>query len=419
MKPDKGGDMLEKFFDAPVTLGRLRNNPLGRHLDSFAGSLADLGYTTSTGIAYLAFSATFGQWLARNEIAITDIDERIVETFLDERGEPRFGGRTPALRHLLAYLREKAVLPSIEVVIDESPLALLEGRYERYLRVERGLTTATVVNYLPFVRRFLVERFGDGELRLPDSRPSDISSFILRHAHSMSLARAKLMATALRSFFRFLLGRGVIAIDLAACVPTVANRRLSTVPKYLEPEAIQRVLGSCDRDQPTGRRDYAILLLLVRLGLRAGEVVALMLDDIDWRAGQITIAGKGLLRDPMPLPTDVGQALARYLRQDRPACSSRQIFIRRWAPHRGFAHPSTVSTIARRALERAGLHPRSKGAHLFRHSLATGMLRQGGTLSEIGEVLRHRTPNTTEIYAKVDLVGLRSVAQVWPESWGG
>lgn len=311
-----------------------------------------------------------------------------------------------------------AVTTSVEVESAETPLAFLEGQYERYLRTERGLATATVINYLPYVHRFLVERFGGGALRLMELGPSDISSFILRHAYSMSPGRAKLMVTALRSFFRFLLQRGAIEVDLAASVPTVANWRLSTVPKYLTPEELQAVLDACNRDTPTGRRDYAILLLLARLGLRAGEVVALSLDDIDWRAGEITVAGKGLLHDRMPLPTEVGQALAAYLRQDRPVCSSRRLFVRMWAPRRGFARSSTVSTIVRRAVERAGLHPPVMGAHLLRHSLATGMLRQGASLAEIGEVLRHRALNTTEIYAKVDFDGLRSVAQVWPESWG-
>ncbi len=227
------------------------------------------------------------------------------------------------------------------------------------------------------------------------------------------------MVTAFRSFFRFLLQYGEIEVDLAASVPTVADWRLSTVPKYLTLEELQGVLDACNQGTSTGRRDYAILLLLARLGLRAGEVVALNLDDIDWRAGEITIPGKGLFHDRMPLPADVGQALAIYLRQDRPACESRQVFIRIKAPRRGFAHPSTVSTIVRRALERAGLYPAVKGAHLLRHTLATGMLRQGGTLAEIGEVLRHRVPNTTEIYAKVDFAGLSSLAQPWPGSGGG
>lgn len=226
------------------------------------------------------------------------------------------------------------------------------------------------------------------------------------------------MVTALRSFFRFLLLSAKIQVDLAACVPTVADWRLSSVPKYLAEEEIQRLLDACDRSMSTGRRDYAVLLLLARLGLRAGEVVALEIDDIDWRAGEMMVRGKGLIHDRLPLLTEVGEALATYLRRDRPRSRTRRVFVRMKAPHTGFAGPSTVSTIVRRALERAGLHPPTKGAHLLRHTLATTMLQQGASMAEIGEVLRHRSPNTTEIYAKVDLSGLRSLAQPWPNVGG-
>jgi site-specific recombinase XerD len=226
------------------------------------------------------------------------------------------------------------------------------------------------------------------------------------------------MTTAFRSFFRFLFRSGELEVDLAASVPTVAAWRLSTVPKYLIPEEVERMLGACDRRSSTGRRNYAILLLLARLGLRAGEVVSLKLDDIDWRAGEITVRGKGLFHDRMPLPPDVGEALTSYLRLDRPTCRTRRVFVCMKAPRRGFAGPSTLTTIVRRALDRADLHPAFKGAHLLRHSLATSMLRSGATMGEIGEVLRHRVPNTTEIYAKVDFDGLRSLAHPWPIGGG-
>jgi site-specific recombinase XerD len=235
----------------------------------------------------------------------------------------------------------------------------------------------------------------------------------------MSPGRVKLMVTALRSFLRFLFQHGQIEANLAEAVPAVVDWRLSTIPKYLSVEEIEGLLDACDQSTSTGRRDRAILLLLARLGLRAGEVVALELDDIDWRAGEIVVRGKGLLHDHLPLLPEVGEALAAYLRSDRPLVSTRRVFVRMWAPLRGFAGPSTVSTIVRRALERAGLNPPAKGAHLFRHSLATGMLRSGASMAEIGEILRHRRPSTTEIYAKIDTGGLRSLAQPWPVGGGG
>jgi site-specific recombinase XerD len=226
------------------------------------------------------------------------------------------------------------------------------------------------------------------------------------------------MTTAFRSFFSFLFQSGELQADLAVSVPTVADWRLSTVPKHLRPEEVRRLLGVCDRKTSAGRRDYAILLLLARLGLRAGEVVSLDLDDIDWRAGEILIRGKGLLHDRMPLPVDVGEALTAYLRMDRPRCQTRRAFVCMKAPRSGFGGPSTVSTIVRRALDRAGLHPALKGAHVLRHSLATTMLCSGASMSEIGEVLRHRVPSTTEIYAKLDFDALRSLAHPWPGMGG-
>jgi site-specific recombinase XerD len=205
---------------------------------------------------------------------------------------------------------------------------------------------------------------------------------------------------------------------LAASVPTVANWRLSTAPKYLAPKDVAHVLETCDRRTANGRRDYAILLLLARLGLRAGEVVSLQLEDINWREGEILVRGKGSYHDRLPLPIDVGKALTDYLRNGRPVCQTRRVFVCAKAPRRGFAEASTVSTIVSQALKRADLHPACKGAHLLRHSLATSMLRSGVTLGEIGEVLRHRLPKTTEIYAKVDFDGLRSLAHPWPIGGG-
>lgn len=245
-------------------------------------------------------------------------------------------------------------------------------------------------------------------------KASDISGFVVRHSHGISIGRAHSITTALRSFFRFLFQKGKLRADLAGCVPAVADWRRSTVPKYLTPEEVKRLLKACDRSTAIGRRDYAILLLLARLGLRAGEVVALQLEDINWRAGEILVRGKGLLHDRMPLPSDVGKALASYLRRDRPSCQTRRVFVCMKAPHRGLAARATLPTIVRYAIERANLHPPFKGAHLLRHSLATSMLRSGATMGEIAEVLRHRNPNTTEIYAKVDFDGLRSVTHPWP-----
>ncbi len=412
--------MLEKLFKQHSFIESLQSNPLAVHLDSFAVSLADDSYAVSTVRSKLLWIIQFGWWLQEGKVTVAQLDERISDTFLKElrrRVRLRRGQGMTTLQFLV-HLRNQGTIPCPEPVCDTSPLAELERHYESHLRVERGLTTATVLNYRPIVHCFLIHKYGDGQLDLAALKASDISTCILAHVHSQSVKRAQLMVTALRSFFRFLFREAKIQVDLAACVPTVADWRLSSVPTYLSEEEIQRLLDACDRSTSTGRRDYAVLLLLARLGLRAGEVVALEIDDVDWRVGEMLVRGKGLFHDRLPLLTEPGEALAAYLRTDRPRSLTRRVFVRMKAPHTGFAGPSTVSTIVRRALERAGLHPPAKGAHLLRHTLATGMLQQGASMAEIGEVLRHRSPNTTEIYAKVDFPGLRSLAMPWPNVGG-
>ncbi len=413
--------MLEQFFNDPEARRRLMDGPQGPHHDSFAASLVELGYANSTARAKLQLLAEFGVWLQRNNLAFDELDERIVTAFVDDRrsaGRLRRGDAFTVHR-FVAHLRKKGALALHEPEEESSPLSRIESEYRDYLKQERGLSPVTGDGYWHLICRFLVERFENGPLDLHELSPSDISSFVVRQAPTMSPGRAKLMLTAFRSFFRFLFQNGRIEVELAAAVPLVATWRLSTIPKYLTTDQCVLLLDACDRSTATGRRDYAILLLALRLGFRAGEVVALELDDLDWRAGEVLVRGKGLRHDRLPLPTDVGEALAVYLRRDRPECSTRRVFVRMKAPRRGFAGSSTVSTVVRRALERAGLQPPTMGAHLLRHTLATGMLRQGASMAEIGELLRHRSPGTTEIYAKVDIDGLRSLAQPWQWKGGG
>jgi site-specific recombinase XerD len=402
--------MLEKFLRANE---RLEDNALGSHIQALATSLAEDGYADETIRLKLKLLADLGRWLKRSGLPVAHLEERHIGAFVKQRQQVGRGDlRT--LEQLLEHLRKRDVIPNRELVSDQSPLADILSGYEKHLRSERGLVTATVINYQPFIRTFLLDRFREGPFLLGQINASDVSNFVLRHGLSMSVGRAQLMTTAFRSFFRYLLQKGELSADLAAAVPTVADWRLAAVPKYLTSKQVKRVLKSCNRHTAIGRRDYAILLLLARLGLRASEVVALQLEDINWRAGEIIVRGKGLFHDRMPLPPEVGQALASYLRRDRPRCRSRRVFICVKAPHRGLAGASTLTTIVRRALARADLHLTFKGAHLFRHSLATSMLHAGATMGEIGEVLRHRLSSSTEIYAKVDFESLRSLAHPWP-----
>lgn len=295
-----------------------------------------------------------------------------------------------------------------------SDLDCLLGAFEQYLAQERGLSPATLDNYLPAIRCVLTERFGTGPPLLRQLTASDVSRSVLRYARRTSPGSAKIRVSALRTFLRFALREGEIEADLASAVPTVASWRLASVPPALNPQQIECLLHSCDQRTVVGQRDYTILLLLSRLGLRAGEIVAMRLEDLDWRAAEITVPGKGRRRDRFPMPQDIGEALAEYLCQGRPSCSSRQVFVRLRAPHRCFASSVAICSLVRRALERAGLQPVRKGAHLLRHSLAREMLRQGASLDDIGQILRHNSPTTTEIYAKVDGSALRELAQPWP-----
>jgi site-specific recombinase XerD len=223
------------------------------------------------------------------------------------------------------------------------------------------------------------------------------------------------MTYALRSFFRFLRLRGDLVIDLSTCIPKVAARPFSTLPKSLDAEEVESLLSSCDQTTVCGQRDFTILLLLARLGLRAGEIVAMALEDIDWDAGELRVRGKGGREDRLPIPQDVGEALAHYLSHGRPKCTTRRVFVRVRAPRRGFTSSVAICDVVRKALARAAIDSPRKGAHLLRHSLATEMLRKGASLDEIGQILRHRLADTTAIYARVDLAALRGLARPWPE----
>ncbi len=413
--------MLELYFKMPAILRRHRSGLLGPYLDSFVAFVGGLGYPRQTIRRQCCVLRNLGQWLHGHGLGVADLDEELIGRHLDDRrrsGQFWRGDEAATIRHFVGHLRELSVIASPNPVEDDSPVEHVLQRYTKYLLTERAIAQVTVDYYVPYARRFLEQRFGHGPLCLRDLRESDVTDFVLRWAHSQSAGRAKLMVTSLRSFFRFLLVHGDIDVDLAATVPTVANWRLSGVPKYLSPEEIERLLDACDQNTAIGQRDRAILLLLARLGLRACEVARLQIDDIDWRTGEFTVRGKDRTRDRMPLLPEIGQALAVYLRQGRPTCSTRRVFVRSRAPFCAINEQGTVGTIVRYAIRRAGLETPAKGAHVLRHSLATGMLRNGASMAEIGEVLRHRSPMTTEIYAKVDFDALRRLAQPWPVDGG-
>ena len=404
--------MTNKFLADPLAQHRRCAGPLGAYIEGFEALLGARGYARATEKEQLQFVADFSRWLDRRRLEIDDVDERRGTEFVRARRVGRSDGTT--LRTLLEHLRQIGVIPASTPAVDPTELSRIEQTFSLYLAQERGLSRATLINYLPVVRRFLSARFATGAIRPEEIRLTDVTRFVSRHAHAFSPGRVKLMLTALRSFFRFLRLRGETAVDLASSVLSVADWRLARVPQWIPAAQVKQILRYCDQQTLVGQRDYTIMLLLARLGLRAGEVVSLTLDDIDWEAGELVVRGKGGRQDRLPLPCDVGKALATYLCHGRPSCVSRRVFICAKAPRRGFTSSVAVCTIVRRALARAGLHPPSTGAHLLRHSLATEMLRRGASMAEIGEILRHRHPDTTAIYAKVDLGALRAVAPPWP-----
>ncbi|MBT8352089.1 MAG: site-specific integrase [Deltaproteobacteria bacterium] len=412
--------MSNRFTKDYIDSGQSIKSVLGTHVNTFMSAAADLGYSPSTMRTQLQMVKNLIRWVQENDIVISNIDESIIDRFLLEsrrKGAVRRGDKK-TLHRFLDHLQREGATPHLKPAANDSPLANIQSRYEYYLLRERGLSAVTGPRYWPYIQRFLLDQFGNKAIRFCELCSQDIDHFILRYAHQGTAKTAQLMVSALRSFFRFLFRYGETKCDLSTAVPTVAAWRLSEVPKYIKPEEVESLLESCDRTTSVGRRNYSILLLIARLGLRAGEIVALELGDINWRVSELTIRGKGQFYDRLPLPQSVGEALAIYLKADRPKCLTRRVFVRMRAPYRGFKDSSTVSTIVRRTVEKSGLITPSKGAHLLRHSFATGMLREGASMTEIGELLRHRSPNSTEIYAKVDIEGLRSIARIWPEKGG-
>ena len=332
--------------------------------------------------------------------------------YLELHEEVKHGDATN-LNRLLAWLRQKGTIRETLAPIVNTPAKQWEDKFTLYLQQERGLAPGTIEYYRGFTRRFLVQHVGDGRIDLSQLRPADVVNFVRKQA-ALQPKRAKMMTTALRAFLTYLQYLGEITADLSAAVPTVANWSMSSIPRALPSKQVKLALSYCNRKTAIGRRDYAILLLLARLGLRAGEIASLTLDDIDWEAGRVRIRGKGDRWSELPLTPDIGAAIAAYLRNGRPRASSRLVFLRGSAPVGGFSNHSAVGSIVKHALARAGIQSPHRGAHQLRHALAVQMLGRGASLAEIGELLRHRSPRTTAIYAKVDLTALRPLALPWP-----
>lgn len=391
---------------------RLQEGPLGTYMDRLADRYIEEGYGREYSVACLKAVDRFGRRLKRDSLKPCDIDEQRIERYLQLHSAPLHPCSRAALHRFLGLLREIGVCPPA-AALAKGPIQILEGEFAQYLVKERGLAARTIEHYGEAAHAFLTA-CPDVEERIGELTAADVLGFIQRRAETRKPVHMQQLCTGLRAFLRYLQFRGITRTDLARSVPRIARWRLATLPKFLSRAQVRQVLAHCDCRTTIGRRDYAVLLLLARLGLRAEEIRLLTLDDIDWRGGRLTIRGKARGPEPMPLPEDVGKALAAYLTDGRPASSSRTVFVRMMPPHIPLASSASVTSLVERAMDAAGVEAPSKGAHIFRYTLATQMLRDGASLREIGQVLRHRDEDTTRIYAKVDLVRLRSLAMPWP-----
>ena len=395
------------------------SGPLEVFAEGFAAELERLGYRRTPATFQLQLMAHASRWLAGEGLGAEALTSEVVERFLAERRVAGYTDRVTAraMTPLLGYLRGLGVAPAASSRVAVGAVEVLLAGYREYLAVERGLTPETIEGYVLAVRPFLDGRVrDDAELDLGQLTAADVVAFVVARCPGQSRGAAKMTVTSLRSLLGFLHLRGIVSGPLAQAVPSTASWRLSGLPRALEPEQLHALLGSCDRDTAHGRRDYAVLVMLARLGLRAGEVAALRLEDVDWRAGELRIVGKGRRAERLPLTADVGEAIVAYLRDGRPATAlDRSLIVRFRAPHHGMT-TGGITQIVFAAAGRAGLGPMH--SHRLRHTAATQMLRAGASLEEVGQVLRHRQLLTTAIYAKVNRDALRQLARPWPENGG-
>lgn len=411
---------MERFEDKLWSLLKAPTGPLACHLDAFARELSDQGFQRPSRAPQIRLVASFSRWLKANGVGLDALSDEHIERFLRRAKRRRSirAGHQTWLHRLMAFLRRSGVVdpPPTALQGEASHIQRVVSAFGEHLLDVQTLSPATRRQYTPFAEQFLTERFAGGDVELGELGAGDVVGFIRRQSSQLSPARAKCATIAMRSFLRYLRLRGDVVIDLAAAVPTVPNWSMTAIPRAISPDHLQAVLDGCRRDTVVGRRDYAILLLLARLGLRAGEIVSLTLDSVDWDRGCITVVGSKVgQQSELPLPADVGSAIAEYLRRGRPRSDCRRLFLRVSAPISGLGSQTSIGSIVGAAITRAGVNPSHHGAHQFRHALACEMLRHGASLTEVGSLLRHQHQKTTSIYAKVDFTALRPLSLAWPE----
>lgn len=391
--------------------------PLAAHAEAFRSELARVGYAPGSAENLMLVMARVSRWLAGEGLGASDLDDgRVGQVLAAWRAAAPAGGRVPTvltLAPMLGHLRDVGVLAVEPAAAPSTPLEELLAGYRRHLVCDRGLAARTVDRYETTARQFLEGRLAlaGGQTGAEDLTGGQVTDFLLVECSRLAVSSAKSRVADLRSLLRFLHVSGVTANCLSGSVPPVAGWRDTRLVATLPAGQVAAILDSCDRSTATGARDFAVLLVLVRLGLRAAEVAGLQLGDVDWRAGELGVRGKGGRVDRLPLSHEVGEAIAGYLTGWRPRADCRTLFLTRHPPLRTM-HPNTVSRIVRVACRRAGLP--MVGAHRLRHALASELMRQGASLQDVGQVLRHRDLATTAVYAKIDRDALRGVAAPWP-----
>ncbi|MDX8450474.1 site-specific integrase [Mesorhizobium captivum] len=395
---------------------KLIHGPYGEFSRVYAARLTREGYARQCTWRSLSLFRDLMDWHVGSGHAPQDLSEDHVERFLEHRSKhwTRDSGDRSALRRLLSALRREGLIPAA-LPIERTEHQQIVDVFADYLTNERGLAASTVESHKLLSHRFLQEVCPAGAVGFAALTPEIVIGYVERHALDGSADSGKAMCGVVRAFLRYLHLKGFISAALADCVPSIRRWRLAGLPTFLPPQKVQKVLDACDRTTAMGLRDHAVLMVLAKLGLRASEVAALSLDDIDWQLGSILVHGKGRRQVTVPLRHDVGAAIVAYIRHGRPASACRRLFLRILAPHVGFASGCAITMIAKEALERAGIHGYAHhGAHLFRHSLATDLLRSGASFAEIGQLLRHQNTDSTRIYAKLDIEKLRELSLPWP-----
>jgi site-specific recombinase XerD len=408
--------------NGPGVIAAKREDALGIYSFQFKTHLEGLGYSRHTVAEYGRRIRTLGELMRKHRVALPELSELKTAELLAKHQWPpsrrKYAGRI--VGRFVRFLGEQGVTAlGTTLAPEDDDRARLRGDYETYLRQQRGLSERTIQSCWRLADQFLVFRFGNKIGNLSAIAPMDIAVFIHQLHSRKRPYRVKTTSTHLRQFCRYLFKAGQIKTNLALGIPSVTQRYGSRLRRHLTPEQVETVVAAVRSDTPTGRRNYAIILLLARLGLRAPEVIAMQMDDVDWRAGEIIVRGKGQRHDRVPLPAEVGEAMAEYIRRDR-VTTFRAVFVADHAPHRPFKDGQILNGILTDAFAKTGVKPPAPyvGSHVLRHSLATHLAQKGASLDEIGDMLRHRSRASTMIYAKLDIEGLRSIAQPWPVAGG-